>query len=455
MAAPARRGSMGAVAAPTDPSAHPGTPPAGAVPTGAGSAGPASTWPSAADLQLVRREDDRLVAGVATGVAARLGVDVLIIRLAVVVLATAAGFGAVLYLAGWLWLPSATEDDAPARRPASARHALGTACVVAGVLLLLRAAGAWWADSLTWSVALAAAGSGVVWTQASDAERRRWEQALSRAVGERAMPDLAALGPIRPVIGGSLVLAGGVTFLLNSPLVRADGGALVDVLLAIAVTLAGVALVIGPWLTRLGGQVAEERRERIRSEERADMAAHLHDSVLQTLALIQRADTAEEVRRLARGQERELRAWLFGRAPDDRPTRLGQAVTDVAGRVEDRFGVPVEVVLAGDADLDADLAALVDAAGEAITNAAKHAGADRVDVFVEVEDGCASVFVRDEGTGFDVAAVPDDRRGLSHSIHDRVTRHGGTAAVHSSPGEGTEVELAMPLARSRRHEEPR
>jgi signal transduction histidine kinase len=403
--------------------------------------------------------DGQVLAGVAAGIAARLGVDVLIVRLALVVLATAGGAGGVLYVAAWLWLPAESSTGAVPRRTPSARHALAVACLVAGTLLLLRAAGAWWSDSLTWSIALAAAGSGVVWTQASEGERAQWRAALAKAVGERALPDAALMGPIRPVIGACLVLAGVVTFFLSSSVIAGDAGALIDVLVASAVTLVGGALVLGPWLARLGGQVADERRERIRSEERAEMAAHLHDSVLQTLALIQRAETAEEVRRLARGQERELRTWLFGRSPDDAPTRLGQAVQDLAGRVEDRFGLPVDVVLAGEVPLDADLLALAEAAGEAMANAARHSGAAGVDVFVEVEPDLVTVFVRDEGVGFDPDAVGRDRRGLSHSIIDRVQRHGGRAAIHSEPGEGTEVELSMPLPTAssarQRPEEPR
>ncbi|WP_370324801.1 PspC domain-containing protein [Euzebya sp.] len=403
------------------------------------------SWPTPEALRIARPTRGRVLAGVAAGTAGRLGVDVLIVRLALVVLATAGGFGAVLYIAAWLWVPEESPDRPVERRDPTARHALAIGFLVAGALLLLRSAGAWWSDTLTWSIALAALGSGVVWTQASERERAEWHAAVSKAVGERALPDASLIGPIRPVIGGSLVVAGVITFLFNSPFTAGDTGAVVDVVIASGVTLVGVGLVIGPWLQRLGSQVADERRERIRSEERAEMAAHLHDSVLQTLALIQRADSHEEVTRLARSQERELRSWLFGRAPDDAPSKLGEAVQDCAAKVEERFGVPVEVVLAGDVALDPSLAAMVEAAGEAMANAARHSGADHVDVFVEVEPQQATVFVRDEGKGFDAAAVAGDRRGLSHSIIGRMHRHGGAATIHSDAGEGTEVELTLPL----------
>lgn len=427
---------MGPITAPTAPPPPPSRPPGDSA---------ARAWPTPEVLRLARPADGRLLAGVATGVAGRLGVDVLIVRLAIVVLTTAGGFGAVLYLAAWLWVPEESPSTPVERRDPTARHALAVGFLVAGLLLLLRAAGAWWSDTLTWSIALAALGSGIVWTQASAGERAEWHTALTKAVGEGALPDASLIGPIRPVIGGSLVLAGAITFLFNSPFTTGDTGALVDIVIASAVTLVGVGLVIGPWLQRLGGQVADERRERIRSEERAEMAAHLHDSVLQTLALIQRADSHEEVTRLARSQERELRSWLFGRAPDDVPSKLGEAVQDCAAKVEERFGIPVEVVLAGDVVLAPPLSAMVEAAGEAMANAAKHSGADHVDVFVEVEPGQATVFVRDEGKGFDAAAVAADRRGLSHSIIGRMRRHGGSATIQSDAGEGTEVELTLPL----------
>lgn len=406
----------------------------------------APTMPTPVSLGLLRLPKEGLTGGVAAGLGARLGVDPLIVRLSFVVLATAAGAGALLYVGLLVWLPEASDDAPVAREEPTARHALAMGLIAAGLLLLLRAAGVWLTDSLVWSVGLAALGSGVVWTRAAEEERVRWHAVLSKAVGDRALPDIRSFGPIRLVIGACLMLAGAVIFFANSALLSGGITAIADIVVASVVTLGGVGLVLGPWLQRQGSQLAQERRERIRSEERADMAAHLHDSVLQTLALIQRADSQEEVRRLARGQERELRNWLFGRSPEDAPTKLGQAVQDLAGRVEDRFGVPVDVVLAGDMSLDEDLAALAEAAGEAMANAARHSGADRVDVFVEVDPDSVTIFVRDEGIGFNAAGIADDRRGISHSIHERMDRHGGSAMIHSEPGEGTEVELTIPLS---------
>ncbi len=378
-----------------------------------------------------------MLGGVCGGLGRRLGVDPGVIRLATVVLATAGGVGIILYGAARLLVPVGPVGI-PARPPL-ARRALAVALIVTGDLILLKAMGLWFADSLTWSVALAAAGSAVVWTRAAEEERDRWRGSMQRVLGEGRLPDLRSVGRIRLTIAGVLFVTGAVTFLIAVDLQVAP-----DVVMASLVTMIGIGLVVGPWLQQLGRQVGEERRERIRSEERADMAAHLHDSVLQTLALIQRAGSPEEMTRLARGQERELRAWLFGRRPDQGATLLGELITDFAGRVEDRYGVAVEVVGAGDLPLRPDLQAMAEAAGEAMANAAKHAGVARIDVFVEVDAAHARVFVRDEGKGFEQAHVPGDRRGLAESIVGRMRRHGGDAIVQSAPGEGTEIELVLP-----------
>ncbi len=189
-------------------------------------------------------------------------------------------------------------------------------------------------------------------------------------------------------------------------------------------------------------ELSEERARRARVEERAELAARLHDSVLQTLALIQRrAGDPPEVSSLARRQERELRALLFG---DERAVGwLGQALHSRAAEIEDRYRVKVDVVTVGDRPLDERLAALVAAAREAMTNAAKHAGVDQVSVYLEADDAAVSVFVRDRGVGFEPDRVGSDRRGIVDSIQARMERHGGRAAVVSRPGGGTEVELVM------------
>jgi len=213
------------------------------------------------------------------------------------------------------------------------------------------------------------------------------------------------------------------------------------------VTIAGLAVILGPWIRRLVIELRDERRERIRSEERADVAAHLHDSVLQTLALIQRnADRPRELAALARRQERELRTWLYGdrtAAANGHNGTLAAAVDAMVSEVEDLHGIEVDAVTVGECPVDGRVDALLQAAREATVNAAKHAGVDVVSLYVEAEPDRVSAFVRDRGRGFDVDTIPDDRRGISSSIRDRMARNGGTATITSTEGEGTEVALEL------------
>jgi signal transduction histidine kinase len=240
-------------------------------------------------------------------------------------------------------------------------------------------------------------------------------------------------------VGTILVLGGAAAFLsANRELAAAT------IFFPIFVTMVGLGLVLGPWMWRLAQQVSDERRERIRSEERAEMAAHLHDSVLQTLALIQRSESSREMTSLARVQERELRSWLYGKSGARVSDSLAVAIDAMAGRVEEIHHVAVEAIVVGDLVMDDRIRALVHACGEATTNAAKHSGADSISVYVEVEDDAVTAFVRDQGKGFDPEVISPDRGGIRESIYGRLQRHGGTAEIYSAPGEGTEVQLRMP-----------
>ncbi len=249
----------------------------------------------------------------------------------------------------------------------------------------------------------------------------------------------------------SVLLASGLLTLLSGHASRAS----LRPLGGVALVVAAIVVVLGPWWLRIARELVVERQARVRAEERADMAARVHDSVLQTLALIQRrADEPKQVIQLARAQERELRSWLFeGRAPgsmDAQAATLADGVRLIQQDVEARHGVAVEAVTVGDCALNEDLRALLAAGREATVNAAKWSGADVVSLFAEVEPAEVSLFVRDRGRGFDPQTVPEDRKGLAESVHARMTRRGGSATIRSVQGAGTEVSLTMPRAAGER-----
>ncbi len=395
-----------------------------------------------------RRRDGQVVAGVASGLGARLGVDPILIRIGFAVLAFAGGAGVLLY--GLLWAAIPREGDAAVRlrRPATAQQSVALALIVLGILLVLRAVGLWFGDALVGPVVLAAAGSAVLWARSDDQQRASWARMGGR-VPTGAVERAAAgpVSPIRVVIGTLLVAGAGIGFIAaNDALVAAS-----DLLLALVAAVAGIALLFGPWLWRVVDQLGVERRERVRQEERAELAAHLHDSVLQTLAMIQRSsDQPRRMVALARSQERELRGWLYGGATTTGPaTTVVERATHIAEEIETAHEVSVELVTVGDGPLDDRLHALLAATREAAVNAARHADVEVVDVYLEVDPDEALAFVRDRGCGFDLDAVPDDRHGIRGSIIDRVERHGGTATIRTKPGEGTEIELCVPRHRRR------
>jgi signal transduction histidine kinase len=294
---------------------------------------------------------------------------------------------------------------------------------------------------------IVATGLALIWAQADVTERSRLTRAARWGGGHGSSWWTAAR------IAGGVVLVGVglLTFLVGHSGPSTTTGTLV----LVGIVVVGVGLVIGPFLWRLAQQVDAERREKLLSQQQADVAAHLHDSVLQTLALIQRkADDPRAVVALARAQERDLRAWLY-EDPAAPTSSLRAALEEAAAEVETVHGVPVVVVLVGDAALDDGLVAMIRASREAMLNAARHSGAAAVDVFAEVEGRQVDVFVRDRGSGFDPDAVPADRLGLKGSVIGRMARHGGRATVRSAPGEGTEVHLSMELGAAATMEEER
>lgn len=399
-----------------------------------------------------RSRGDRVLGGVAGGLARRLGVDALLVRIGFVVLAAAGGLGVLAYLLLWALLEEEPVDEPadgplpwawPPRPavPLSPRRLIALGLMALGGLLLVRRLGLWLGDGLVWPIVLVAAGSAIVWARGTaDTGARRARRGPDRAPPPSVVS--APASPLRIALGTLLALAGVAGFLAANVTLSAVR----DLGLALLAATIGLGLLLAPWLWRLATQLTAERRERIRQEERAELAAHLHDSVLQTLALIQRAsDRPRRMVALARRQERELRAWLYGGATARPTATLAGAVASLGEEVETTHGIEVEVVVVGDAELDAALEALLGAVREACVNTAKHAGVGRVDVYVEAADDEQVVaFVRDRGRGFDPDAVAADRRGIRDSIVGRLARHGGTAAVVSRPGEGTEVELTVP-----------
>ncbi len=406
-----------------------------------------------------------MVAGVAGGVADHLGVSDTLVRLVLIATTVFGGFGVLIYAALWFLMPLGTPampaapglaahtrsglrtdqppqpmTEAKARKVQKSRGQVMALVVVGvGVLLLLQVAGLGIAGKMFWPLVFAGTGLALIWRQADESQKQQWARdvrvpILGVVLGKGGWKSL-----LRIAVGLILIGTAITVFLVQNGRLSMVG----DVLVALLLAVIGIGVIAGPWVHRLTRDLNNERAERARSEERADMAAHLHDSVLQTLALIQKqADDPRAVARLARSQERELRSWLYDE-DDNADQTLSGAAKRAAAEVEDSHGVPVEVVTVGDCELTEPLSSMVRAARESMVNAAKHSGAAKIDVFVEVDGDRAEIFVRDRGNGFDVDGVPDDRLGLRHSVMGRMERHGGRATVRSDPETGTEVRLEM------------
>ena len=342
-------------------------------------------------------------------------------------LTLAGGVGLLLYGLCFVVSPEPGPEVASPEAPRRART-IATGSIVLGSLLVLRDLGVWFGDSIVVPAAVAVLGSSILGVRPDAAGRH-----LTRRLG-------SAIGVLRAVAGFGLVGVGMVWLVAAAGPFTISFGSIV---LAAAVA-AALSLGVGPFVVRALRQTADERRERIRSEERAAVAAHLHDSVLQTLALIQRSESTPEIATLARRQERELRSWLYGRRIGLSHGRLGEALEAMADRVEEHHAVSVDVVAVGDCAMDDRLLAMVEACGEAVLNAARHSGDSSVSVFVEVRPDLVEAFVRDRGRGFSPDEVGEDRHGIVHSIRDRIERAGGKTAISSAQGTGTEVHLWIP-----------
>ncbi len=374
--------------------------------------------------------ENRIVGGVASGIGNELGLDALWVRISFVILFAIGGWGALLYALAWGGLSYAAYRGHGPTGPPSAKGATGRSRFLGFALCVAGFASAFSnmsgvSGDLAWSAAVIGIGMLVVWRQAS-------RRSTTRSVGRRGYIML---------LGGFAITAGGAGLLSAS--IQDGSGSFVSIALIVIALL--VVVGASPWWWRTLTELDAERQARARSEERAVVAAHLHDSVLQTLALIQKsAGDPARMAGLARRQERELRNWL----DPNRVSRDGESVRGrldhMATDIEELYQTPVEIVAVGDCLVDDDIEEALAAAREAVVNAAKHAEADQIDLFVEVKDNQIEIFVRDTGKGFDPTTIAPDRRGVRESIQARMERIGGTVTIFSEPGDGTEVEIYLP-----------
>lgn len=425
------------------------------------------------------RSNDAMIAGVCAGLAAHLGISVNVARIGMVGLALAGGAGIFLY--GWLWVLVPTEEEqlrkgptpvgprlsfpkspgqaegtgGPSGRPdgggffsggatvsppegpgSNTQTWIGKREVLLGTALLLVAAvaiaqqlGANLPLDTLLPIGVVAAGAVLAWTQLDESRRA----GLMNRAGASQASGLARL------VAGLLLVTVGVLILVSGSIAWEITW---STLIATGAVLAGVFLVLAPWGLKFWRDLETERSGRARETERAEIAAHLHDSVLQTLALIQnRAGSEQDVIRLARAQERELRNWLYADATHQ-SGNLAERIRAVAAEIEDSYGTPINVVVVGDTELSAQQEVLAQAAREAVLNAAKHAGGN-ISVYLEAGPTGSTIFVRDRGSGFDPDAVPADRMGIRVSLYSRMHRHGGDVSIRSN-ADGTEVKLVMP-----------
>ena len=377
---------------------------------------------------LHRRRSNRVVAGVAGGLADSLGVSDAYVRAAFITLSTIWGLGILIYLGVWLASFDRVQDIEVEEVETS--KAVGLGLAFAGAVIFLGVLDFWPSPAVVLTAGALSFGTAFL----SDSSR-------PGPFSELLDPESGHPSRIRLIVGVVLLIAGLTVFVSTVGAVFEVG----VVFLAIALTGLGLVVAFGPWVRRLIIDLGAERTERARQEERAEVAAHLHDSVLQTLALIQRSDDPARMAILARHQESELRDWLYGHAPLDGVDLLSTALKQAAARVESDFGIPVDVVTVGDGPIDERTKGAVGAASEAMVNAAKHSGVDKVSLYMEVAEEQLEIYVTDQGKGFDPDSVNNDRRGISESIVARMEKVDGTAEIDSEIGEGTEVMLRMTL----------
>lgn len=386
--------------------------------------------------------DRRLLLGAAADLARALRVEPVTVRLCLLGAAISAPPLVLIYP---LLAVLGVGRTAPrARSSESAAGVVGLLCIEWAAVLAMHRMGYALPGVLMPAVLTAQAVLTLAWSPLTRSERLGWLLSAADGTSVGAGRLRVSSGLLRVTAGAVLALVG--VWWLSRGGAEADWGAAVHAVRPVALMLAGLGLVFVPAILRLGTRVGVERRNTIRADERARMAAHLHDSVLQTLTLIQRSADPAQTAALARAQERDLRDWLYGGATGADAGRLRDRLTALCAEVEDRYRWRVELIVVGDADVGDREEELLAATREAVVNAARHSGSAACDLYAECGDDAVQVFVRDRGRGFDPAAVPPDRRGIAESVRARMARIGGSAQVRSAPGEGTEVALRLPLA---------
>ena len=395
-----------------------------------------------------RGVQNAIIGGVCGGLAIRLGVKERSVRIVFSLLALASGIGVLVYMVLWLSLPRVNEHEAIAQRLVGRNRQLYRVVIaliaIVAIFFVLHSLGMPNLGVYTWPFFLSLLGLIGVWRGASPDELEHLEKLI------RSAPVIGvASSRGRRNVAFRLVL-GAVLIFLGLGILRHLGhawGVATPALFAAVVILGGVLVLFAPWWLATLNDLTGEREARVRIEERANVAAHLHDSVLQTLTLIERAAGDEAaVVRLARTQERELRQWLFDPdyVKDGDSSSFTSMLRHLENEIESDYGVRVELVVVGDGESSDAVTAIVAAGREAAINAARWSGAESVSIYGEVEPTTVSLFVRDQGCGFDVFAVPADRRGITLSIKQRIAQYGGEAVVKSTEGVGTEIELTVP-----------
>ena len=396
---------------------------------------------------LRRGRDNCILGGVCGGFATRLGIKERNIRVIFALLTLVFGLGVLLYMTFWLVLTRSGEEHSIIQQIFQNRREAQIVLVafIATLILViaLESTGTRVSDGFGWPLLLSAFASFAIWRGASNDERNHLTDFFNSAPVIGGAFSKSRKGVVLRVVIGACLVYFGLDQLNHLGGVWGSAG---SALFGTAVLVVGVLVLFAPWWLQNVRELTSERRERVRIEERAAMVAHLHDSVLQTLTLIERAAANEsDVVRLARNQERELRQWLF--SPEIR-TNASTSFVGLVGAiehdVENDYGVRVDLVTVGDCVPDERVTTLVAAGREAAINAAKWSEASSVSIFTEVEPHSISFFVRDRGVGFDLDAIPADRQGIALSIRQRMSQLGGEAFISTAVGDGTEVQLVLP-----------